>query len=297
MELSAPNNICANCGKGEDSDNSLKFCTACKLVKYCSRDCQIAHRPQHKKACKKRVAELHDEKLFADPSPREECPICLQPHPHDADKSVFKSCCGKIICLGCIYAMHMSEKGKYLCPFCRTPKASSGEEEDKRVKKLAESNHPYAFYDLAGEYQYGLRGVPQDHQKANELWLKAGELGCHEAYHNLGNSCRQGRGVVMDEKKAKHYYELAAMMGNVRARINLGTLEGQAGNHHRAMKHMMIAARAGYKNALDRVKNGFVLGAVTKEEYANTLRAYQKAQDDMRSDAREKAAALNMNRT
>ena len=54
--------ICANCGKGEDSSSSLKACTACKLVKYCNRDCQIAH-PQHKKECRRRAAELHDEKL------------------------------------------------------------------------------------------------------------------------------------------------------------------------------------------------------------------------------------------
>ena len=235
---------------------------------------------------------LHDEALFKEVE-REECPICMQPHPLDADisKSVFKSCCGKTICLGCIFVMKITEKGKYLCPYCRTPPPLSEEEENKRVKKLAERNHQYAFYDLAEEYEYRLMGVPQDWVKANELLLKGGEFGCHEAYHNLANSYRQGRGVEGDMKKAKHYYELAAMMGNVKARINLGNLEGQAGNHHRAMKHMMIAARAGYKNALDRVKKGFVLGAVTKEEYANTLRAYQKAQDDMNSDAREKAEA------
>ena len=36
--------MCANCGKGEDESDILKACTACKLVKYCGRDCQIAHR-------------------------------------------------------------------------------------------------------------------------------------------------------------------------------------------------------------------------------------------------------------
>ena len=53
--------LCANCGKGEESAGDLKACTACKEAKYCNRDCQIAHRKQHKKKCKKRAAELHDE--------------------------------------------------------------------------------------------------------------------------------------------------------------------------------------------------------------------------------------------
>ena len=45
-----------------------------------------------------------------------------------------------------------------------------------------------AFYDLAGYYANGEMGMPQDITKANELWLKAGELGCHEGYYNLGKS-------------------------------------------------------------------------------------------------------------
>jgi len=61
--------VCANCGKGEEESGKLKSCTACKLVKYCSRECQIAHRPQHKRECRRRAAELHDEKLFKQPPP------------------------------------------------------------------------------------------------------------------------------------------------------------------------------------------------------------------------------------
>ena len=102
---------CANCGKGEENSSDLKACTACKLVKYCNRDCQIAHRPLHKKACKKRVAELHDEALFQEHTP-EECPICFQPLPLVGGQTTFKSCCGKRICNGCIYAMDRKHVGE-----------------------------------------------------------------------------------------------------------------------------------------------------------------------------------------
>ena len=100
-----------------------------------------------------------------------------------------------------------------------------------------------------------------------------------------------GRGVAIDKKKAKHYYELAAMSGYIKARHNLGCMEGRAGNHQRAFKHLFIAANAGDKLSLDTVKEGYMDGSVTKDEYANTLREYQKSQDEMKSKARDKAAA------
>ena len=95
-EVSA--DICANCGKGEESTSILKACTACHMVKYCNRECQIAHRPQHKKACKKRAAELHDELLLKRPPPEyEDCPICFLPMPSIHTGRIYMECCGKQI--------------------------------------------------------------------------------------------------------------------------------------------------------------------------------------------------------
>jgi hypothetical protein len=292
------NNTCANCGKGEESSGDLKACTACKLVKYCNRECQIAHRPQHKNACKKRAAELHDEQLFKE-HPREECPICMLPLPLDEAQIVFETCCGKSICDGCINTMFKTGgKNMKLCPFCKTPPAESDEENVKRVKKLMEKGNANAFNQLACYYDCGLMGFPQDSAKANELLLKAGQLGYADAYYNLGNQYFNGIGVEVDEKKATHYYELAAMNGDIRARNNLGCSEGSAGNHHRAMKHFIISASAGHKLSLDNVKYGYTKGHVTKEEYANTLREYQKSQDEMKSKARDKALeAVNVRDT
>ena len=296
--MSTPDNICANCGKGEECSGNLKACTACKMAKYCNRDCQIAHRPQHKKACKKRAAELRDEALFKDPPSREECPICTLLLPIDVEQIRFKSCCGKIICMGCIDAMSMEEvrKGKkeeemFMCPYCRTPPHSSDEEEIERLAKLMDNDNAVAFVVQGVYYADGTCGLQQDMVKANELWRKAGELGCAEAYSRLGYSFSNGMGVEVDKKKAVHYYELAAIKGDVLARHNLGCMEGQAGNSHRLMKHLMLAARSGYTPSLDGVTKGFTrAGYVTKEEYANTLREYQKRMDEMKSDTRDTAA-------
>ena len=67
------------------------------------------------------------------------------------------------------------ERGKTdICAFCREPAPSSEEEDIKRTEKLMDANNAYAFYNLGGFYEHGIRGMPQDWSKANELWLRAG---------------------------------------------------------------------------------------------------------------------------
>eukprot|EP00986_Skeletonema_menzelii_P015812 scaffold12771_cov86-Skeletonema_menzelii.AAC.1 len=58
---------CASCGVAEVDEIKLKECNDCDLVRYCSDDCQIDHKPEHEEACKKRTAELRDELLFKQP--------------------------------------------------------------------------------------------------------------------------------------------------------------------------------------------------------------------------------------
>ncbi|KAK1737410.1 hypothetical protein QTG54_011696 [Skeletonema marinoi] len=49
---------CTSCGTVVVDAIKLKKCTACKCARYSSIKCQKKHRPQHKRACKKRAAEL-----------------------------------------------------------------------------------------------------------------------------------------------------------------------------------------------------------------------------------------------
>ena len=282
--------VCAACGKGGDGD-TMNTCNKCDLVKYCNAACKKKHKSKHKKKCERRVAELYDDKLFEEPPPPEECPICFLPLPFYMSESTFESCCGKSICNGCEFAM-VESGAKRLCAYCRIPPARSAVEEVRRLKKLMEKGNADAYYQFASFYAHGIEGLPQDRAKANELFLKAGELGCADAYYNLGRSYERGMGVDIDTEKAKHYYELAAMNGDAAARHNLGILEGQTGNDQRVKKHFLLAARAGHKGSLENIKQGFMNGLVTKEEYANTLREYQKSQDEMKSEARDKARAF-----
>ena len=99
-------------------------------------------------------------------------------------------CHGDCILLvhGCIiYAMEEEARGrgKIDLVLCREPKLTS-EAKVKQMKKLVDVNNADAFQQLAEYYANGIRGMPQDYEKANELYLRGAQLGCTEAYCNSG---------------------------------------------------------------------------------------------------------------
>ena len=194
--------VCANCGK-EGTDVTNK-CNKCKEVMYCNAACKKKHRTKHKKQCERRVAELHDEQLFKQPPPLDDCPICFLRMPHFGSGRVYRACCGKVICRGCIHVAAV--RGTIgLCPFCRAPTPTTDEEEIKRNKKRMELNDPRAIHNIGTFYAKGQYGLPQNYAKALELWHRAGELGSAEAQSNIGCSYDEGHGVERDETKAIHY--------------------------------------------------------------------------------------------
>ena len=281
---------CANCGK---EGINLNICNKCKEATYCNAACKKKHRSKHKKQCERRVAELHDEALFKEP-PHEhgDCPICFLLLPTMGSGRSYMSCCGERICTGCCHADVYDNHGNVIagekCPFCRTPLPTSGEEGVERLKKRMEVGDSYAFFMMGCYYSGGHYGFPQDSAKAVEFWRKAGKFG----YTNIGAAYYDGEGVERDEKMASHYFELAAMEGIVMARYNQGIDEENAGNYERAFKHYMIAVRDGNTKALKEIKDMFMNGHATKDHYANALRSHQAYLNQIKSDQRDKAAAL-----
>ena len=186
----------------------------------------------------------------------------------------------------------MRDGGKGLCPFCRTPTPYQ-EELVEQYKKRMEVDDAEGIRNLGGCYSDGEFGLPQDHAKALELWHQAAELGNATSYYNIGNAYQTGDGVERDMKKAMHYYELAAMRGNTDAMHNLGVLEFNAGNMDRALKHDMVAAGCGDNDSLENIKQTFMNGKATKDDYTNALRSYQAYLVDIKSSQRDQAAATN----
>ena len=152
--------------------------------------------------------------------------------------------------------------------------------------------------DAVAMSQLGVRyadgdGLSRDEGKAVELWLRAGELGFAASYGNVGSAYYNGQGVEKDTTKAKHYYELAAMGGqDADSRYYVGIEEVRAGNMDRAVKHWMISAGDGHDESLKAIREEFMRGNATKDDFEKALRAHQAAKNEMKSDQREAAAAF-----
>ena len=289
MSAEAKDEHCAGCGIAGVDDVKLKDCSACKLVKYCGVECQKRHRREHKKECKKRVAELRDELLFKQPESSHygDCPICCLPLSLENKKRGLTACCSKVICNGCASANETRElEGRldHKCPFCRHPTPDTNEEAERILMKRVASNDPVAMSKMGT-----LRKKAGDHSGAVEYFTKAAELGDVDAHYNLSVMYGKGLGVEKDEKKELLHLECAVIGGHVLGRYNLGGVEEKNGRLDRAMKHWIIAANMGYDNALESLKLMYQEGLISKEDFAAALRAHQAAVDATKSPQRKEA--------
>ena len=283
--------VCASCGIAEIDEIKLKTCAACKSLRYCSVECQKKHWPQHKRACKKRMAEMRDELLFRQPESSSfgDCPICCLPLPLDPQKSSLIACCSKMICKGCDYANQIRQRGllipqKPSCAFCREPIATTKEEYDAMLMKRIEKNDPVAMWQMGAErYREG------DYKSAFEYYTKAAELGDAEAHFNLSIMHLLGKGVEKDEKKEAYHLEVAAIGGHVEARHNLAVIEGSNGRMERAVKHFIIAANLGDEDSMKVLWKCYAEGYVSKDDLNATLRAHHTAINATKSSQRKAA--------
>ncbi|KAK1742274.1 hypothetical protein QTG54_006839 [Skeletonema marinoi] len=224
--------------------------------------CQKDHRPKHKRACKKRAAELHDETLFKQPESSHlgDCPICCNSLPIDLEKSSMKGCCSKVICNGCNYANQRREVEGRL-------KHSFGDRSDTlELADRVEVNDPVALRQVGSRCH--MKG---DYKGAFEYTLKAVEFGDVTAHYYLSIMYCNGQGVKKDEKNEVYHLEQAAIGGHPNARNGLGCKEG------------------GMMNPVANLKKLYKAGKVSKDDFAATLRAYQAAVDATKSPQRDAA--------
>ena len=178
------------------------------------------------------------------------------------------------------------------CAFCRTPTPDNDAGKLALVHARVEKKDPDAIHFLGERYFFGGLGLQKDMRKAVKLWEEAAELGSVDALFNLGVSYGTGDGVQKDEAKASEYYKKAAMQGHVESRHNLGNHEGRRKNYDRALRHWLTSAKMGHKGSLETIKIAFKAEFATKEQYAEALKGYQDAVEEMKSHVRDEAKRL-----
>ena len=325
---------CASCGIPGCDVIKLKECDGCDLVRYCSDACQQNHKSEHKEDCKKRAAELlnvsllkqmnqiskslaelrglvelrdalssmklaaeRNELLFKQPESSHlgDCPICCLPLPIDSsttESSTIYSCCSKVVCHACVDANELREKEERLsasCPFCRHSKPPTKAESKLLNMKRVEANDPAALESAAMDHFNA-----GDYATAVEYWEKAAGLGWVTSHHHLSLLFGGGFGVAKDPKKYQYHIEQAAIGGHPIARHNLAVSEDQKGNIGKAVKHYIIAANLGLDESLEQLKEYYRHGMVSKEDFADALRAHQAAVDATKSPERDRAKRARM---
>ena len=246
---------------------------------------------------KKLGEELKGADLFAPIPPVEDCPICMVPRSRLTRGSYAMACCGKFICHGCYKENKGSvrkEEKENVCSFCRSKLYSAFEEGlmMQLERRIERHNDPSAYNSLGWMI---LHGKTKKALKALDCFIRGAELGSKEACGNISNCFSEGRGVAQNTEKAFFFLRISALRGGVISHHNVGCHEYDLGNHDVGIRHWKVAAEAGSRASLDRLKriynaNGRAPGRefISKDYLDWLYRECHEAQKEVRTESREK---------
>ncbi|EJK46282.1 hypothetical protein THAOC_35055 [Thalassiosira oceanica] len=240
-------------------------------------------------------AARYSERLLNEGQERWEgdrCPICFLFIGLPVGKhSRMNVCCMKSVCEGCTLAAQ--QRGIYArCPFCRTPHPSDEASALAMIQKRVSKRDAAAIYQLGNKYGNGDLGLTMNVPRAIELWTEAAELGSVDAHYMLGVAYYYGYGVNVDKPRGVRHFQEAAMKGHVPSRHSLGYDEFHNGNCELALRHWMISAKMGCEHSLNNIKDMFMEGRAIKAQYADALRGFGDAMEEMKSHQREEVKRL-----
>ena len=222
------------------------------------------------------------------------CPICFLPiELPEWQHSSLNVCCMKTVCKGCVLAAQQRGIG-VICPFCRAPYPDDEASSLAMILKRVGEGDAEAIGHLGEQYYFGTLGLAKDASRAIELWTEAAELGSVDAHYQLGVVYYKGDGVEEDKPRGIHHMQQAAMRGDAVSRHRLGSIEYKRGNYELAVQHRLISAKMGYEKSLTFIKKMFTHGKATKAQYAEALRGYGDAAEEMKSPQRKEAKRLEM---
>lgn len=162
-------------------------------------------------------------------------------------------------------------------------------------KSLAQ-NHPLAL-DLLGIQYYEGDGVPQNYNKAFELYKSSAEQGNFSGMFHLGIMYLEGNGTNKNEKEAFKWLKKAAEGGVNEARFDLGLMyfngEGVKQDRGLGATYIELSARAGYDQAQFTIGN--IYESIGQPEKAKEW--FKKAADQGHKPAQEALKAMRKGKT
>jgi len=186
------------------------------------------------------------------------CPVCCDTVLITNETCSLFACCGARICNQCFARCCMGPDPDR-CPFCRSStKDTSDEAEIAKIRARANRGDANACYNLGGYYDFGGKfGIQQDQKKARE-WYKIATLkGEVRAAQNLGCCHRDGEGGPIDLVEAAKYFRIAAEGGYVPGITNLGIAylygHGVKTDFQEAEKWLKLGAKRGDQMAADQL--------------------------------------------
>jgi tetratricopeptide (TPR) repeat protein len=278
---------CTICGA-----DKAKACKGCGTTAYCSTDCQrIDWRDRgHRKVCKKiQAAEAARAEaptpppspprdVFYGPAPRSHADEVRariaaeheaararreanpEPEPTSArwgsrcpicleDWDVNAPSLLRVCCCRRVCESCEEKIGTGACPLCRMPAPETQEEQLARLRRHVENEVPEAITLLGTAYHRGLFGLVKSDKKAAKIYRRAVELGNVDARVYLGTSYESGSGVKLDKKKAERLYRAAADRGHAIAQFNLGFLLRSEQRFEEAFRYYALSADQGDADA------------------------------------------------
>ena len=253
---------------------------------------------------KKLEEELEGADLFSPLPPTEECAICLVPVSHVYSETCYQACCGNFICRACCKENQASvnkqneeksasKKLIFSCPFCREPMPTAVEYFRRLEARCLQNDHN-AFGLMGWVYRSGehYEGIANDDLKALDYYIRAAELGSALACGMIVDGT--GFGVAVDKARVVLFKRVGALRGSIAARHNIGKFEYDSGNHEIGIRHLKIAAEAGYQESLDSLRVIYTDSIwpgkefISKEYLDFAYRACHEAQMEVKSEERDK---------
>lgn len=246
--------------------------------------------------------------LYAEPPPKEECPICCS-HFHGIAPTEFTSLVAGIKYVGVAFIMQTNTLA-HNCAFCRESRLVS------RLKERMQLDDPRAFHQAYTETalcsRATLSGDNQNAPKSSEisglLYLcRAAELGHAPSILELSIMFNTGNDLIESDKERESLFvDIAARRGDIHARhllghqnwleaLNYGWFPDPIRQRESAMyynisaKHFAISASHGHKGSMERLLAMNKQGDLSTENLTKSVSAYRQCVKEEWSEEREEA--------